>query len=122
MEAGAIGGEPAIDWKIENISQEESAALSSLFSEMGAKEDLQRWMADYVASQGLGRAAPGFSNVTVADPVVAGSQSRPKPKFSPASKTRPQKAGLPMQTQFTLKRNKTKTTRNTKKFLATIYY
>ena len=27
-----------------------------------------------------------------------------------------------MQTQFTLKQNKTKITRNTKKFLATIYY
>ena len=57
----------------------------------------------------------------VADPVVAGSQPRPEPRFSPALKTRPQKAGLPMQTQFTLKQSKTNTTRNTKKFLATIY-
>ena len=57
----------------------------------------------------------------VADPVVAGSQPRPKPRFKSALKTCPQKAGLPMHTQFTLKQNKTETTRNAKKFLATIY-
>ena len=31
-----------------------------------------------------------FDMVTVADPVVAGSQPRPKPKFSPTLKTHPQ--------------------------------
>ena len=39
--------------------------------------------------------------INVADPVVAGSQPRPKPKSSLRWKPAPQKAGLPMQTQFT---------------------
>ena len=64
--------------EVENLSQEKSAALSRLFAEMGVKpkmgtkEDLQSWMADYAASQRLGRAAPGFSNVTPSVGTVTG--------------------------------------------------